>query len=262
MKCLPVAALAGMLAATAFSPAMARAISVSLTGLSVLRRVYLRAIGVIPHLLRLGFFGHRRSCEHHQPGDPGSSPFLFSHAPSGWSRRSPPRGMKVSGDAVRLWARSMSAACGFCRRPSRCNIICRKRPVPSLCRRRLSVIFFTTATTGADRGQGWLQYRRGPARMRVSSAVERALGGDFDSSRCFVSTEARINHHTAIIAKTALSPTVIVRRHRIMCFRIESSRFSKKRRKNFHYAGPWALSPTQPMTRHSKIFLLLFVHKK
>jgi hypothetical protein len=50
--------------------------------------------------------------------------------------------------------------------------------------------------------------------------------------------------------------------------------------KNFHYAGPWALSPTTPMPSgaiptvlrtagtfspsapHNKVFLLLFVHKK
>jgi hypothetical protein len=26
--------------------------------------------------------------------------------------------------------------------------------------------------------------------------------------------------------------------------------FEKKRRKNFFYAGPWALSPTLPMAQH------------
>jgi hypothetical protein len=36
----------------------------------------------------------------------------------------------------------------------------------------------------------------------------------------------------------------------------------KKRRKNFCYAGPWALSPTTPMVQINKVFLLLFVHKK
>jgi hypothetical protein len=38
--------------------------------------------------------------------------------------------------------------------------------------------------------------------------------------------------------------------------------FKKKRRKNFFYAGPWALSPTLPMAQHIEVFLLLFVHKK
>jgi hypothetical protein len=38
--------------------------------------------------------------------------------------------------------------------------------------------------------------------------------------------------------------------------------FEKKRRKNFFYAGPGALSATQPIAQHNKVFLLLFVHKK
>jgi hypothetical protein len=42
----------------------------------------------------------------------------------------------------------------------------------------------------------------------------------------------------------------------------EAAAFFKKRRKNFFYAGPWALSPTKPMAEFSKVFLLLFVHKK
>jgi hypothetical protein len=38
--------------------------------------------------------------------------------------------------------------------------------------------------------------------------------------------------------------------------------FEKSGAKTFVYAGPWALSPTQPMAQHNKVFLLLFVHKK
>jgi hypothetical protein len=38
--------------------------------------------------------------------------------------------------------------------------------------------------------------------------------------------------------------------------------FCKKRRKNFFCAGPWALAAPAPMAQHSKVFLLLFVHKK
>jgi hypothetical protein len=42
-----------------------------------------------------------------------------------------------------------------------------------------------------------------------------------------------------------------------------SSRFLKKAaQKLFGHAGPWALSPTTPMTKVNKVFLLLFVHKK
>jgi hypothetical protein len=43
----------------------------------------------------------------------------------------------------------------------------------------------------------------------------------------------------------------------------ESSRFLKKAaQKLFGHAGSWALSPTKPITRINKVFLLLFVHKK
>ena len=38
--------------------------------------------------------------------------------------------------------------------------------------------------------------------------------------------------------------------------------FEKSGAKTFVYAGPWALSPTQPTAQHNKVFLLLFVHKK
>jgi hypothetical protein len=38
--------------------------------------------------------------------------------------------------------------------------------------------------------------------------------------------------------------------------------FEKSGAKTFIYAGSWALSLTPPMTQHSKVFLLLFVHKK
>jgi hypothetical protein len=38
--------------------------------------------------------------------------------------------------------------------------------------------------------------------------------------------------------------------------------FEKSGAKTFGYAGPWALSQTPPMAQHSKVFLLLFVHKK
>jgi hypothetical protein len=38
--------------------------------------------------------------------------------------------------------------------------------------------------------------------------------------------------------------------------------FEKSGAKIFVCAGPWALSPTQPMTQHNKVFLLLFVHKE
>jgi hypothetical protein len=41
-----------------------------------------------------------------------------------------------------------------------------------------------------------------------------------------------------------------------------SGRFLKKAAQKFFYAGPWALSETQPMAQHSKVFLLLFVNKK
>jgi hypothetical protein len=41
----------------------------------------------------------------------------------------------------------------------------------------------------------------------------------------------------------------------------ESSRFLKKRRKKFCYAGPWALSATQPMAQSHKVFLLLLFTK-
>jgi hypothetical protein len=38
--------------------------------------------------------------------------------------------------------------------------------------------------------------------------------------------------------------------------------FKKSGAKTFIYAGSWALSAPTPMTQHSKVFLLLFVHKK
>jgi hypothetical protein len=46
------------------------------------------------------------------------------------------------------------------------------------------------------------------------------------------------------------------------CLIKESSRFLKKRRKNFCYAGPWAVSAPTPKAQINKVFLLLFVHKK
>jgi hypothetical protein len=36
---------------------------------------------------------------------------------------------------------------------------------------------------------------------------------------------------------------------------------NKKKQKNFAYAGPWALSATQPMAQHSKKFLRRFFQK-
>jgi hypothetical protein len=38
--------------------------------------------------------------------------------------------------------------------------------------------------------------------------------------------------------------------------------FEKSGAKTFYYAGPWALSAPTPMAQVSKVFLLLFVHKK
>jgi hypothetical protein len=38
--------------------------------------------------------------------------------------------------------------------------------------------------------------------------------------------------------------------------------FEKSGAKTFGYARPKALSPPKPMTQPSKVFLLLFVHKK
>jgi hypothetical protein len=42
----------------------------------------------------------------------------------------------------------------------------------------------------------------------------------------------------------------------------ESGRFLKKAAQKLYSAGSWAVAPTQPMTQHNKVFLLLFVHKK
>jgi outer membrane receptor protein involved in Fe transport len=44
--------------------------------------------------------------------------------------------------------------------------------------------------------------------------------------------------------------------------RKKSSRFLKKAAQKFLYAGPWARSATTPTTQITKVFLLLFVHKK
>jgi hypothetical protein len=45
--------------------------------------------------------------------------------------------------------------------------------------------------------------------------------------------------------------------------REKSGRFLKKAaQKLLANAGPWALSPTTPMAQVSKVFWLLFVHKK
>jgi hypothetical protein len=38
--------------------------------------------------------------------------------------------------------------------------------------------------------------------------------------------------------------------------------FEKSAAKTFCYAGPWALAVPKPMAQSSKVFLLLFVHKK
>jgi hypothetical protein len=38
--------------------------------------------------------------------------------------------------------------------------------------------------------------------------------------------------------------------------------FEKSGAKTFFYAGLWALSATTPIAQISKVFLLLFVHKK
>jgi hypothetical protein len=38
--------------------------------------------------------------------------------------------------------------------------------------------------------------------------------------------------------------------------------FEKSGAKTFFYAGPRALSATQPLAQINKVFLLLFVHKK
>jgi hypothetical protein len=37
---------------------------------------------------------------------------------------------------------------------------------------------------------------------------------------------------------------------------------NKKKQKNFIYAGPWALSPTQPMAQHNRSFCAAFFKKR
>jgi outer membrane protein len=211
MKCLPVAALAGLLAAAAFRPALAQNYFNEPTGYQagdVL--VHLRAIGVIPENFSssVSVIGGHVSTTNQVTPEVDLAYFLTPHwsveAIAATSRHEVSATGTALGkvDVGSVWVLPPTITLQY-HMPQ----IGPFRPYAGV---GLSVIFFYDShAAGPTVDKVGYNIGVGPA---LDAGFDVPLKGrwvaNFDVKQMFVSTEARINH-SAVIAKTALSPTVI-----------------------------------------------------